>query len=256
MAKWTKFPHYPINFAGDALKKNWAALHKGDNEAYPKAANIVEAWRAYHAGNFAEAVELGEGTVVAAKATAIYATYLEPKESAKVGHYQDAMAIADTLRSADPKNINAHYQYAYAAGRYSQSISIIKALKEGYGGKIKSALETVLKLDPKHAEAHTAMGAYHAEIIDKVGALVGKLTYGANKDAALSHYEQALKLNPQSPIAHIESANGLLMLFKGKGSEAHIDHATQLYEKAAKMKGRDAMEILDVEMAKAELEDE
>jgi tetratricopeptide (TPR) repeat protein len=254
MAKWAKFPHdqKSIAYAGDALKKNWDALHKGDNEPFPKDANLIDAWRAYHAGNFAEAVEAGEGTVVAAKATAIYATYLEPKESAKVGHFQTAMEIADKLRVKEPKNINAHYQFAYAAGRYSQSISIIKALKEGYGGKIKSALETVLKLDPKHAEANTAMGAYHAEIIDKVGGMVGKLTYGASKDAAVEHFEKALKLTPQSPIAHIEYANGLLMLFGDK----EMDKATKLYEKAAKMKGKDAMEILDIEMAKEELEDE
>ncbi len=254
MAKWAKFPHdqKSITYAGDALKKNWDALHRGDNEPYPKDANLIDAWRAYHAGNFAEAVEAGAVTVVAAKATAIYATYLEPKDSAKAGHYQAAMAIADKLRTKEVKNTNAHYQFAYAAGRYSQTVSIIKALKEGYGGKIKSALETVLKLDPKHAEANTAMGAYHAEIIDKVGAMVGKLTYGASKDAAVEHFEKALKLTPQSPIAHIEYANGLLMLFGDK----EMEKATKLYEKAAKMKGKDAMEMLDIEMAKEELEDE
>jgi tetratricopeptide (TPR) repeat protein len=253
MAKWHKFPHdtKAITYAGDALRKNWDTLHKGDNEPYPKDATLQDAWRQYHAGNFAEAAELGEGTVVAAKATSIYATYLESKDAAKVKFFQEAMEIADGIRQAEPKNVNAHYQYAYAAGRYSQSISIIKALKEGYGGKIKTALETVLKLDAKHAEAHTAMGAYHAEIIDKVGSMVGKLTYGANKDTAVEHYEKALKLTPASPIAHIEFANGLVMLYGDK----EMKKATTLYEKAAKMKGKDAMEVLDVEMAKEELED-
>lgn len=254
MAKWNKFPHdqKAITFAGDALKKNWDALHKGDNEPFPKDAALQEAWRQYHAGNFGEAVELGEGGVAGIRAKSIYATYLEKKDAAKVKLYQEAMQAADALRSSEPKNVNAHYQYAYAAGRYSQSISIVKALKEGYGGKIKSALETVLKLDPKHAEAQTAMGAYHAEIIDKVGGMVGKLTYGASKDAAIEHYEKALKLTPQSPIAHIEYANGLLMLYGDK----EVDKATKLYEKAAKMKGKDAMEMLDIDMAKDELEDE
>lgn len=254
MAKWNKFPHdqKAITYEGDALKKSWDALHKGDNEPYPKEANLQEAWRQYHAGNFAEAAKLGEGTIVAAKATSIYATYLEKKDAAKVALFQEAMEIADAAREADKKNVNAHYQYAYAAGRYSQSISILKALKEGYGGKIKSALETVIKADPKHAEAQTAMGAYHAEIIDKVGAMVGKLTYGTSRDAAVEHYEKALKLTPQSAIAYIEYANGLLMLFGDK----EMDKATALYEKAAKLKGKDAMEVLDIEAAKEELEDE
>lgn len=253
MAKWSKYPHEQksITYTGDALKKNWDALHKGDGEPYPKEAALQEAWRAFHAGNFADAVAAGEGESVAIKATSIYANHVETKEAVKIKLFQEAMAMADALRAAQPKNANAHYQYAYAAGRYSQSISIIKALKDGYGGKIKAALEAALKLDAKHADAHTALGAYHAEIIDKVGAMMGKLTYGASKDTAVDHYEKALKLNPQSPVAHIEYANGLLMLFGDK----EIDKATKLYEKAAKMKGRDAMEVMDIEIAKSELED-
>ncbi len=252
MSKWMKFPHdqKAITYAGDALKKNWDALHKGDNEPFPKDTGLQEAWRQFHAGNFAAAAAQANSTV-AIKATSIYATHLEAKDAAKVKHYQDAMALATALIKSEPKNPNAHYQYAYAAGRYSQSISIMKALKEGYGGKIKTALETALKLDAKHADAHTAMGAYHAEILDKVGALVGKLTYGANRDAALEHYDTAIKLNPTSPIAHIEYANGLLMLFGDKEE----DKAVKLYEKAAKMKAKDAMDVLDIAMANNELED-
>jgi tetratricopeptide (TPR) repeat protein len=252
--KWTKTPvdGKSVTYAGDALKKAWEGLHKGDNEVYPKGADLQEAWRAFHAGDFAKAAELGAGHVVAVKATSIYANHVEKKDAAKIKLFQDAMKLAEALMKSEPKNANAFYQYAYAAGRYSQSISVMKALKEGYGGKIKSALETALKLDPKHADAHTAMGAYHAEIIDKVGAIMGKLTYGANKDDSVKHYETAIKLDPLSPIANIEYANGLLMLFGDK----EVSKATKLYEKAAKLKGRDAMEVMDIEIAKAELEDE
>ena len=251
MAKWNKFPHdqKAITYAGEALKKNWDGLHKGDNEPYPKEAAMQEAWRQFHAGNFEAATKSGGAAAI--KATVIYATHLETKDAAKVKQYQEAMEMAAALIKSEPKNANAHYLYAFAAGRYSQSISIIKALKEGYGGKIKSALETALKLDAKHADAHTAMGAYHAEIIDKVGGLVGKLTYGANKDASVEHYEKAIKLNAASPIAHIEYANGLLMLF----GDRQEDKAVKLYEKAAKMKGKDAMEVLDIAVANNELED-
>jgi tetratricopeptide (TPR) repeat protein len=253
-AKWAKTPvdGKSVTYAGDALKKAWEGLHKGDNELYPKDADLQEAWRAFHAGDFAKAAELGAGHVVAVKATSIYANHVEKKVAVKTKLFQDAMELADGLMKSEPSNANAYYQYAYAAGRYAQSISVMKALKDGYGGKIKAALETALKLDPKHADAHTAMGAYHAEIIDKVGAMMGKLTYGANKDESVKHYETALKLNPQSPIATIEYANGLLMLF----GDQQVDKATKLYDKAAKMKGRDAMELMDIESARAELEDE
>ena len=160
------------------------------------------------------------------------------------------MHRAEAQAKSEPKNPNAHYQYAYAAGRYSQRISVAKALAQGYGGRIRAALEATLRLAPKHAEAHVAMGAYHAEIIDKVGALVGGLTYGAKKEAGEEHFRKALKLAPDSPIAHIEMANGMVLMHGRK----MIEEAGKLYARAAAITPRDAMEKLDVEAARKELE--
>ncbi|MEI2421362.1 hypothetical protein V6O07_13895, partial [Arthrospira platensis SPKY2] len=112
-----------------------------------------------------------------------------------------------------PDDVNAWYFHAYALGRYSQGISIAKALAEGLGGKIKASLERALELEPNHADAHIALGTWHAEIIDKVGSLVGGLTYGARKDAGEKHFRRALELNPDSAIARTECANGLVMMF-------------------------------------------
>jgi hypothetical protein len=64
-------------------------------------------------------------------------------------------------------------------------------------------------------------------------------------------FQQALKLNPTSAIAMIEYANGLVMLEGDK----KMKEAEKLYAAAAACKPMDAMERLDVEMAKAELED-
>ena len=255
--KWKAFPHPAKGFtyAGDALKKAWAELHRGDCEPYPKEAAAQEAWRLFHQGKFAEAVEAGlaaggAGITAANKAQAIYANGLEPKEPAKVALFEEVMKRAEAQAKAEPKNANAHYLYAYAAGRYSQRISVAKALAQGYGGRIRAALEKALALQPKHAEAHIAMGAYHAEIIDKVGALVGGLTYGAKKEAGEEHFRRALKLAPASPIAHIEMANGLVLLHGKKA----VEEAGRLYSRAAEIEPRDAMEKLDVEIARAELD--
>jgi tetratricopeptide (TPR) repeat protein len=160
------------------------------------------------------------------------------------------MTRAEAQARSEPKNANAHYLYAYAAGRYSQRISVVKALSQGYGGKIRAALEKTMALQPRHAEAHIAMGAYHAEIIDKVGALVGGLTYGANAREGEKHFRKALELAPDSPIARIEMANGMVMMHGRK----MVEEAGTLYAEAAKLDPRDAMEKLDVENAKAELE--
>ncbi|HZV54034.1 MAG TPA: hypothetical protein VFF82_03755 [Rhodocyclaceae bacterium] len=261
MAKtsWKKFP-YPAagyTYAGSALKKAWDRLHRGDREPFPASTAVQEAWRHYHAGEFEKAYEVGlaaglDGYNAANKAAMIYANGIETDEKKKLSLFQDIAARCEELRAAQPKNTNAYYIHAYALGRYSQGISVVKALAQGLGGKIKMAIETALKLDAKHADAHIALGTYHAEVIDKVGAMVGKLTYGASKDEAVKHFQTALKLAPDSAIAAIEYANGLVMLF----GKSKLEEATRLYEQATGSEPVDAMERLDVELAKSEFADD
>ncbi len=259
MAKaWAKFPYPDKSFQHTpaTLKKAWDRLHKGDAEAWPKNDDVVEAWIAFHAGDFQKAAELGakagdDGITVANKAQAIYANYLEDNDKRKLELFDEVAQRAEKLQAKQPKNANAFYWQAYALGRYAQGISVVKALSQGIGGKVKAALETAIKLAPKHADAHIALGAYHAEVIDKVGAMIGGLTYGAKKDTALEMYRDALKLNPPSAIARIEYANGLVML---EGKKA-LKEAEKLYGEAAACEPAAAMEKLDVELATAELED-
>ncbi|HEX6827642.1 MAG TPA: hypothetical protein VF104_01550, partial [Burkholderiales bacterium] len=143
-----------------------------------------------------------------------------------------------------PGHANSHYLLAYCLGRYSQGISVVKALAAGLGTRIRHALERTLELEPRHAEAHMASGTWHAEIVDKVGGLVGGLTYGANRDKALQHFRKALELEPRSAIARVEFASGLLLLDRGKKPEAK-----KLLGEAVKAKPADAMEWLDAEAA-------
>ena len=58
---WKAFPHPDpaYTYAGTALKKHWARLHQGDVEPWPTDSAAQAAWRAYHAGEFAQAVALG-----------------------------------------------------------------------------------------------------------------------------------------------------------------------------------------------------
>lgn len=257
MAKWTAFPYTDASYAYDAaaLKKHWARLHAGDAEPLPKDAAVLAAWGHFHAGEFQKAFDAGlkaggAGITVANKAQSIYATYLEKSEKTRLAMFQEVAARAEAQIAEDPKNPNAHYWLAYALGRYGQGISVAKALAQGLGAKVKTALETTIKLQPKHADAHIALGAFHAEVIDKVGKLLGK-TQGADAATGLKMYQQALKLNPGSAIAKMEYANGLVML---EGDKKMKD-AEKLYAEAAAAEAADAMERLDIELAKSELED-
>lgn len=278
--KWVKFPHTSAayDYAGAKLAKAWDRLHAGDQEVFPDKKHVAalqkrypklkeagdaeaisialqDAWRDFHRGEFQKAAEAGEGlgvigATVANKAEGIYATYLA-KEADRGAHFERCAKRAEAAIAAMPNEANAHYFHAFALGRYSQTISITKALAQGLGGKIKESLERALKLAPKHAEAHTAMGLYHAEIIDKIGALVGGLTYGAKADTGMKHFQEALKLAPHAPIAHIEYGNGLLMMYGKK----RAPDVVKAYEAGVALKPADAMEALDIEKARGELED-
>ncbi len=256
-AKWIKFPHADKAYVYDSasLKKHWDRLHRGDREPLPKDVDAQTAWRHFHAGEFQQAVEVGTkagGPAVnaAVKAQAVYAHYIEKNEKTKLALFEEAAGWAEERQAAAAKDANAYYLHALALGRYSQGISVAKALAQGFGGKIKNALTTALKLSPSHADAHIAYGSYQAEVIAKVGALVAGMTYGAKKDSALEHFQKALKLNPDSAIARIEYGNGLILLM----GKSQIAEATKLYEQAVKCKPADAMERLDVELARSELE--
>lgn len=277
---WAKFPHdsKPYDYAGAKLAKAWPALHSGDLEPFPdearasallKAAGraapdttaadlasaLQDAWRAFHRGDFQQAFDAGValgpiGVSVACKAGGIHATYLVDAEAVQLKRYEELVLLADAAVVALPKEANSHYRRAFAIGRYSQGISIAKALTQGLAGKVKESLDATLKLAPKHAEAHTALGLYHAEIINKVGAMIGSLTYGAKAAKGEQHLQTAVELAPQSPIAHIEYGNGLLLLFGNKRE----DDAAEAYETASNIKPRDAMEHLDASFARSQLE--
>ena len=279
-ATWAKFAldAKAFAYAGDALKTAWPKLHAGDCEAWPdarragallKAAGksapkleaaalaqaLQEGWRAFHRGDFQQAFDAGQalgpvGGSLAVKALGIHATHLVKSDAERLKRFEQAVAIAQAMLDALPDEANAHYRHAYALGRYSQGLSIAKALKTGIAGKVRAALQEALSRAPKHAEAHTAMALYHAEIIGKVGAMLGGLTYGAKAADAEKHIAAALKLTPASPIAHIEHGN-LLMLLHGDKRE---DDAALAYEKAANCRPLDAMEALDAAYAKSQLE--
>lgn len=254
---WSPFPHADAKFdyTGAALKKAWKELHRGDCEPYPRDEELQEAWRCFHRGDFQQAVRVAEDIGLAAhavanKATGIYATYLEKDSSRQIDCFKSAIERAERAIEAFPEDPNAHYLHAFNLGRYSQTISVVKALRQGVGGKILGSLQRAIALQPAHAEAHTAMGMYHAEIIDKVGKLIGSMTYGASESKALEHFREALRLAPRAPIARIEFGNGLYLLY----GESRLDEVSELYEQATETAPLDAMETLDVESALAEME--
>ncbi len=180
----------------------------------------------------------------------MYANYLEKREKQRLDLFLEAAQRAERQAQDDASNANAWYWHAYALGRYSQAISVAKALAQGLGSKVKEALERTIVLQPRHADAHAALGAFHAEVIDKVGTLIGGMTYGVKREVGLRLFQDSLRLHPRSPVALVEYANGLVMV----EGEKKMKEATRLYREAMAIDPLDAKEWLDVQLARTELQ--
>lgn len=255
MRRWTAFAAAG-DFAYDrsAVRQQWRRLHACDREPLPDSPELLQAWAHYHNGHFEAAHRLGlrlgdAGTTVANLAACVYATQLESRESERLALYQAVAERAAAHAAREPQNPSAHYLLAVALGRYSQGISVAKALAAGMGSRIKTALETTIALQPRHADAYFALGAFHADMIDKVGALIGGMAYGAKRNISLQMFQQGFALQPRSPVGLVEYALALLIL----EGEARQEEATALYEQAAKLKAVDAREYLDIAVAKSGL---
>lgn len=272
--KWVGFPHdaAAFQYKGKALSTHWPRLHRGDCEPFPTVESLAarleksdadlpakevadavqDAWRAYHAGDFRRAYDLGTelglpGFAVAIKAAGVYASYLEKTAQRAQELLLDAANQAERVAEQLPKEPNAHYLHAFTLGRYSQRISVVEALARGFASKIEQSLQRTIKLAPKHADAHIALGLYHAEIIGKLGAFAAGLSYGVSAGKAVEHFKKALRLHPEAAICKLEYAHGL-RLMDGDEQAAEIE---DLLQQAAQCTPVDAMERLDVERAKA-----
>ena len=263
------------------LQRRWSQLHRGDREPFPDAERIQSlcaaagelkqrlhalggaqavakrlqsAWCAFHNGQFVDAINAGipEGVLgasVANKSAAIHSLYARLEATKVMTLLSEAAERGESAVRLLSGEANVHYTLALVLGRYSQRMSILRALAEGMAERVRGHLQRTLELEPSHAEAHIALGLFHAEIVAKLGSIAAGLTYRASAAAAIRHFEQASQLTPQSPIALMEYAHGLQLL----DASAHRGKILELYQRAAACRPLDAVDQLDCKRARSEL---
>ena len=255
MNHWAAFSP-PVSLTPEQVRTHWPRLHGGDAEPLPDSDDLLQVWTLYHRGDFESAYHSGlalsqrqepAGLTVAVRALSIYATYLEPRSVQREQLLEQAQTLADQHTAAHPDNPNAWYLLAYSLGRHAQSLSVAKSLARGLGQRTREALDRTLRLNPRHADAHLALATFNAEVIDKVGEVVGAVTYGTSKSSALALYDRAAELNPGSLVGMLETARGLMML----DPQHHQARAERLYQQLRVASTLDALEALVVELANA-----
>lgn len=256
MAAWTPCPYRGEHpFDADRVAALWDRLHAGDGEPLPGDPAVLRAWAYFHEGDFQRAMMAGlaaggAGITLANHATAVYACHLEPSEAVRQDLLLKAAERAGEQAAREPANPNAWFWQAYCVARYCQSISVAQSVAQGLGRRVRDALHRTIELQPRHANGHIALGVFHAEIIDKVGALIGNMTYGAKRDIGLRMVREGLRLNPHSAATLVEAAKALQLL----EGEAAGEEAARLVEQAAQCAPLDAVDRLHIERARAALQ--
>ncbi|GAA6141409.1 hypothetical protein [Hydrogenophaga sp. 5NK40-0174] len=254
MEHWTESKcRSPEVYTAGRVRAQWQRLHSGDLEPLPSHEALLDGWVSYHNGDFEAAARKGlslglKGMTLANQASCIYATYVEPSEKRRLDMLIEVAERALLQQRDEPGNPNAWYWHAYALGRFSQGVSVAKGLAQGLGERIVRSLRETIRLSPRHPNAHLALARFHAEVIDKVGSLVGGMTYGANQVEGMALYRKALDLCPSLITLH-ECAAGWLMVEGENG----LTQAESLRQRAESYEPADAMEALYVESIRADL---
>ena len=254
---WMPFPYPEQQYMYDAasLQRHWARLHAGDLEPFPARPPLVDAWIAFHAGDFHRAMKLGLaqgvcGYSVAHKATCVYASEVELDLQARLDLFDVVAERCERHQREQPDNPAAWYWQGFALGRTAQTISVARALAKGLAPKVRRGLTRALELAPDHADAWIGLGVYQSEIVGATGPLIASMSYGARKEDCCAAFRRAIELNPHAPSAYMEYANAKLR-FDGK---KYLDEARVLYRQAAAISPQDAKERLEVERARRHLD--
>ena len=120
--------------------------------------------------------------------------------------------------------------------------SVPVVLKRGYTTQIPSELKALLAKQPQQPFALALYGGYEADVIRKVGKLVGKMTYGVSADKMETYFQRSFQARDDLPIGHYEYANALTYVYGDDEEQKVIEHL----ERAVAIKPISAMEALEV----------
>ena len=207
--------------------------------ATAQAQPIEDARAAFREGRFLEAAQLGEadgtadGYALAAQSLAVYGHYAAPEDD-RDAVLERAAELGEAATGAGPANAEAHFQAAHALGRRALSIGRLSALREGLAGRIREYLESALAIRPDFADAHAALGSWHADIAD--AGRIARWMFGADREEAIIHFERALELAPDSKVVLLEYALRLPELDRDNGRE----RAREMLSRAVELPAPDA----------------
>lgn len=276
---WHRFEHHQrFEVSREALRERWSMLHRRDTEPFPDAERIravaadlgrkppedaeavaramQDAWRAYHAGRLREAYRRARaqgpyGYYLAERTWVAYTGTLAPKDRRRALLEAAVARIEAHPQPRSTVRLNAYWVQGLLLGQYSRYVSTTEARSRDIPDRVKRVLDWVLEQRPEHAQAWINLGAYHAEIIQRVGWLLAGVTYGANAEDAASAFRRGLSLAPGMAVGYGEAAMGLHRI----DAEAFGDRIRRYANTLRNLEPKDAEDFLEKRRSLRLLED-
>ena len=254
----SRFETYP------ELREELEPAFTGDYEDLSR--RIINVWRLFLRGDFREAKEEGikygaYGKVPAYFGQIVYAIYLADTRSDKHQLLQDAanqvhqyVGVLNDMQYREEFRddyIVLRMGVAYALGRMAEEVSPPVALFRNYLGRISSAAEDIVEVDPNHPLGLAFQAGIDANIIRIMGRAVGRLTFGARQARVQEYFDQAIEEVPDLAIIRYEYANALLYTSRRR----EIDDVLEQLETAVTIQPTFAMEALDAMYAAKRLQE-
>jgi tetratricopeptide (TPR) repeat protein len=208
------------------------------------AAELNAARATFEQGDFvgaaeeARATETAEGLAFAARALLVHAD-LVARGDDRLPLIERAEEDARAAIALAPEYAEGHLQLAVALGFKARLEGRLTAHAAGYADEARAHLDYVAAREPDNPWLHALLGGWHLEI-SEVGGFLGRTIYGAEIDAGVDAYDQALSLKPDDLLIVYQCALQLAAL----GDEPLITRARALLQQATLPEDPDALDRL------------
>lgn len=226
--------------------------------------NVLETWQAFFRGDYQHAYQLGKkyggyAQVPGVLSEIIQAIYLTRSLSEKqallrdavlqIHHYGQQFPIVPGDKDYSHDYAMLRLGFAYAVGRLAEDEPVPALLTNKHPIIAINAVTELLSVMPDHPMGLALAGGVDANVIRRVGKLVGRIGLDVRSFDAEKAFVRSIDLVPDMAILRYEFANSMLY---AKGRDAWPEAQQQLLD-ATEAESLTVMEALDVAYAKKHL---
>lgn len=187
----------------------------------PHLAEVRDVWRLHFEGKFEQAYNKGMtlgplGVMPALQAKLMHTHFLVQNKKDKIRLFEEVNTEAEKYGQIVPGHPFVVFGKTYARARLLQLLSTTKAQSTGY---IKSSIKTLKalgKVYPARGTYSLTHGGIYAGIVEKVGSILGSVTFGASESKAIKLLNKGLKNSAKQPVVYYEYAIALASMDKKK----------------------------------------